>query len=358
MMWRRVLCALLVLAGCAAVPGTAIALSSSAVSLGFGESYAAPDGSSCIHRGIDVALGSGARVEAPLDGTVRFAGRVPGPHGGSVLAVTIETERGAVSLLPLSELSAGRGDELERGEAVGLLADSGDPSSAGSHLHVGLRRGDLYVDPSVLLEAAAPAPAPVSPAPGPASPPPAEPVQRGAEGVELPGTAGAETHAAAGAAASAQAPEPVSEAGAGVTAPSAATGELAQGVTLSPAPGTAVRVAAGALPVSGSPLLAATADVSPSTRLLSLAETALGRLAGWVRAAGPLGFAGIAAAFAASMLLLGRRALEARIASNPPVSDRLGKLLQQLRAGDTLRGLTSCPGPLPSQSRGRLAQRR
>ena len=278
MMWRRVLCAALVLAGCAAVPGTAIALSSSAVSLGFGESYAAPDGSSCVHRGIDVALGSGARVEAPLDGTVRFAGRVPGPHGGSVLAVTIETERGAVSLLPLAELSAGRGDEVERGEAVGLLADSGDPSSAGSHLHVGLRRGDLYVDPSVLLEAAAPAPAPVAPVPAPASPPPAEPVQRGAEGVELPGAASVARSRCRRRGSDSGDPGVGAGAGAGVTAPSAAPGELAQGVTLSPAPGTAVRVAAGGPPVAGSPLLAATADVSPSTRLLSLAETALARV--------------------------------------------------------------------------------
>ena len=246
MMWRRVLCALLVLASCAAGPGTAIALSSSAVTLGFGESYAAPDGSSCTHRGIDLAMGSGERVEAPLDGTVRFAGRVPGPHGGSVLAVTIETERGAVSLLPLAELSAGRGDEVERGEAVGVLADSGDPSSAGSHLHVGLRRGDLYVDPSVLLEAAAPAPAPVAPEPAPASPPPAEPVQRGAEGVELPGAASAACSRGRRRGSELRRPRAsVAGAGAGVTAPSAAPGELAQGVTLSPAPGTAVRVAAG-----------------------------------------------------------------------------------------------------------------
>jgi hypothetical protein len=143
-----------------------------------------------------------------------------------------------------------------------------------------------------------------------------------------------------------------------VPAPSGVPGELAEGVTRAPGPGASVRVAAGGRAAAASPVLAATADVAPTTRLLALVATALEAAFGWLRAAGPLGFAGIVAAFAACAFLLGRRALEARIASNPPVSDRLGKLLQQLRAGDTLRGLTSCPGPLPSQSRGRLAQRR
>ena len=61
------------------------------------------------------------------------------------------------------------------GSPFGVLADSGDASSVESHLHLGLKRGDVYLDPTSLLLAAAPASAATpqeapaaAPAPAPA----------------------------------------------------------------------------------------------------------------------------------------------------------------------------------------------
>jgi len=342
--------------------GAPKAAGATSVVLGFGATYAAPDGSTCTHRGVDIALGSGDPVSAPLDGTVRFAGRVPGPHGGTVLAVTLETDCGTVSLLPLSELSARKGERVKAGSKLGSLADSGDQSSSGTHLHLGLRKGDLYVDPATLLAADQPAPAP-APQPAPAVPGPAMPTE--GTPADAQGTSAAVPPRGASSPANDPAPAGaggragvVAVAGSPNTAGSAVRCEIEPGVTLAPAPGSSLRVAVAGPAAAMTQQVAATADVTATERLASLAESALAGTSGWLRSAGPLGFAGIAGALFACALLLGRGALESRFSSNPPVSDRLGKLLQQLRAGDTLRGLTSCSGPLPSQSRGRLAQRR
>jgi hypothetical protein len=74
-----------------------------------------------------------------------------------VLAVTIATAEGSVTLLPLSSARVKAGAELAEGDQVGVLGAEGDASSAGSHLHVGARKGDLYIDPQALLAAPAPA---------------------------------------------------------------------------------------------------------------------------------------------------------------------------------------------------------
>ncbi len=119
--------------------------------LGFGETYTAPDGTPSTHRGSDLSAAAGSPVRAPLSGRVSFTGRVPGPGGGTVLAVTIATDSGSLTLLPLDSACVRAGAQVAEGDLVGELADAGDPSSAGTHLHVSLRKGDLYVDPVPLL---------------------------------------------------------------------------------------------------------------------------------------------------------------------------------------------------------------
>jgi hypothetical protein len=130
------------------------------VALRFGATYRSAEATtSSTHRGTDISAEEGASVIAPLAGSVTFVGRVPAVGGGTVRAVTIATAEGSVTLLPLSAASVSKGDSLAEGDAVGTLSESGDGSSAGAHLHVGVKRGDLYVDPlSVLaLPVAAPA---------------------------------------------------------------------------------------------------------------------------------------------------------------------------------------------------------
>lgn len=132
------------------------------------------------HRGVDL-LGSPAEpVLAIGAGTVRFAGPLAGrgvvvvDHGG--LRSTYEPVTAAVH----------RGDDVHAGEVIGLLQTPFSHCAPGVCLHLGLRRGSVYLDPLDLLgprpvrlkpltaadagpgplAEPAPAPAPVSPTAG------------------------------------------------------------------------------------------------------------------------------------------------------------------------------------------------
>jgi hypothetical protein len=150
------------MAGCIAALAIALALPASAragwplastapCALGFGATYSATDGTPSTHRGADLPAAAGSTVLSPMSGRVSFAGRVPGTGGGTVLAVTIAGANSSVTLMPLSSADVKTGSELAEGEVVGALAGSGDASSAESHLHVGARKGDLYIDPLSLM---------------------------------------------------------------------------------------------------------------------------------------------------------------------------------------------------------------
>jgi len=135
--------------------------SAARVTLGFGESYSAVDGDGSQHRGVDLEASPGAAVLAPIAGRVSFIGSVPGVGGGRVTAVTIESGNRKLTLLPLARADVKRGAELNEGASVGTLASDGDGSAATTHLHVGMRVGELYVDPLGVLE-----PPPTSGEPG------------------------------------------------------------------------------------------------------------------------------------------------------------------------------------------------
>ncbi|MEX2280450.1 MAG: M23 family metallopeptidase [Acidimicrobiia bacterium] len=98
----------------------------------------APDGPYAGHWGVDIAVDSGAIVESPLDGVVSFAGSVVG-----VRTVTVRQGAFRVSLSYLSAIDAVAGQAVRRGDPVGRAgAPHGIPG-----LHIGVRRGDVYVDP-------------------------------------------------------------------------------------------------------------------------------------------------------------------------------------------------------------------
>lgn len=98
----------------------------------------APDGQYAGHWGVDVAMDEGAIVESPLDGVVSFAGSVVG-----VRTVTVRHGAFRVSLSYLSEVDVVAGQSVRRGDAVGRAgAPHGTPG-----LHIGVRRGEDYVDP-------------------------------------------------------------------------------------------------------------------------------------------------------------------------------------------------------------------
>lgn len=151
-----------------------------AVLLGFGVAY--PGGT---HRGVDLGAAAGTEVGAPAAGRVSFAGPVPADGGGTCTAVTLEFADGRkMSLLPLSDAAVVSGEDVEAGQILGRLASAGDDSSAGAHLHVSLRSGELYLDPGDLVRGAA------SVSDSPAGAPCAPPVPAGSGGMDTaaPGT--------------------------------------------------------------------------------------------------------------------------------------------------------------------------
>jgi murein DD-endopeptidase MepM/ murein hydrolase activator NlpD len=98
----------------------------------------APEGAYGGHWGVDVAADEGYPVVAPLDGVVSFAGSVVG-----VRTVTIRSGEFRVSLSYLASVDVETGNSVRRGDVVGT---SGRHGGVGS-VHIGLRRGDDYVDP-------------------------------------------------------------------------------------------------------------------------------------------------------------------------------------------------------------------
>lgn len=166
--------AMLLLPGAALAAEVQLPFSPADVVLGYGVAY-----DSGTHRGVDLSLAGESEVLAPASGTVVFAGRVPSDAGGTCGAVTIETPSGLrVSLLPFSEVVVAEGSSVEPGSSLGSLASEGDDSSQVSHLHLGLRRGDAYLDPSGYLtpEPTASLPAPTPPS-TPTPPAPQTPAQ-------------------------------------------------------------------------------------------------------------------------------------------------------------------------------------
>jgi murein DD-endopeptidase MepM/ murein hydrolase activator NlpD len=99
------------------------------------------------HRGVDLAGTAGERVSAAASGTVTYAGFLTGrgvvvvDHGS--VRTTYEPVVATVAV----------GDLVTRGQEIGRL-QAGHPSCPGSTcLHWGLREGDAYLDPLLLLGA-------------------------------------------------------------------------------------------------------------------------------------------------------------------------------------------------------------
>ena len=106
------------------------------------------------HSGVDYALGPGTPVFAVADGTVVvaedlfFTGK----------AVFIDHGNGLVSMyFHLSEIRVQAGQDVKKGEVLGLVGSTGRVT--GPHLHLGVRWHDARIDPQPLLEDPAKIPA-------------------------------------------------------------------------------------------------------------------------------------------------------------------------------------------------------
>jgi murein DD-endopeptidase MepM/ murein hydrolase activator NlpD len=89
------------------------------------------------NRGIEYGTQPGAEVRAIGSGIVRFAGAVAGR-----LVITVQHPDGLrSSYLPLEQLEVSPGQRVRAGRLLGLAAGP---------LHLGVRRGERYLDPALL----------------------------------------------------------------------------------------------------------------------------------------------------------------------------------------------------------------
>lgn len=90
------------------------------------------------NRGIDYATTPGAAVRASAEGEITFAGRI----GPSSHVVVLHPDGLRTSYSFLSEASVEQGRHVVAGDVIGI---------AGPVLHFGVRAGERYIDPALLL---------------------------------------------------------------------------------------------------------------------------------------------------------------------------------------------------------------
>ncbi len=111
-------------------------------------------GSSEEHSGVDYALAVGSPVGAVADGTVVVAEDLF--YTGN--AVFIDHGDGLISMyFHFAELKVKPGQEVKKGEVLGLVGSTG--RATGPHLHLGVRWHGARIDPQFLLEDPAKIPA-------------------------------------------------------------------------------------------------------------------------------------------------------------------------------------------------------
>jgi murein DD-endopeptidase MepM/ murein hydrolase activator NlpD len=98
-----------------------------------------------FHRGVDIANKAGTPIYSPWDGKVvraassRYSGRFVVVQSGGV----------RLTFMHLQSFSVSKGDQLRRGDQIGLMGSSG--RATGPHVHLEMRYGGKTHDPSLAL---------------------------------------------------------------------------------------------------------------------------------------------------------------------------------------------------------------
>ena len=98
------------------------------------------------HRGVDLFAPPGTAVLAPADGVVTFVGFVVDRH---LIVITHGELRS--TLEPITTTLT-LGTQVTQGQVVGIVSD--EPAHAPDVVHWGVRRGDVYLDPALLVHPA------------------------------------------------------------------------------------------------------------------------------------------------------------------------------------------------------------
>lgn len=113
------------------------------------------DGGVRVHKGIDIFAPRGRGVVAVTDGIISFIGDQP--KGGHCVWLT--TENGASFFYAhLDRWAPGlyEGMEVQAGDLLGYVGNTGNARSTPAHLHFGINQNDEMVNPYPLLARAAP----------------------------------------------------------------------------------------------------------------------------------------------------------------------------------------------------------
>jgi murein DD-endopeptidase MepM/ murein hydrolase activator NlpD len=119
------------------------------------DSWHAPREGGRVHKGIDIFASRGTEVVAVSDGTVSYIGdQRLGGH-----CVWLTTENGASFFYAhLDRWAPGlyEGMEVQAGDLLGYVGNTGNARNTPSHLHFGVNQSDEMVNPFPLLRAALP----------------------------------------------------------------------------------------------------------------------------------------------------------------------------------------------------------
>lgn len=109
---------------------------------GFGRRKDPITGRLAFHRGLDISARRGSPVRAPADGIVVFSGR----NGGLGRVVRISHDFGFTTVYGhLDKITVEAGEEVHRGQQIGLLGNTG--RSTGPHLHYEVHLEGKAVNP-------------------------------------------------------------------------------------------------------------------------------------------------------------------------------------------------------------------
>ena len=120
------------------------------------DSWGAPrDGGSRPHRGIDIFAPRGTAVIAVTDGIISYIGDQP--KGGHCMWLTTESGT-SFYYAHLERWAAGlyEGLEVQRGEILGFVGNTGNALTTPPHLHFGVNQNDEMINPYPILARALP----------------------------------------------------------------------------------------------------------------------------------------------------------------------------------------------------------
>jgi murein DD-endopeptidase MepM/ murein hydrolase activator NlpD len=123
---------------------------SGGVSSAFGRRFDPLNENPAFHEGVDIRGGIGTKVKATADGRVRDRGY----HGAYGWFVELDHGNGFVTMVcHLKKILVKDGEKVTRGQAVGLLGNSG--RTTGAHVHYEIRHKGRPVNPRSFMAVSA-----------------------------------------------------------------------------------------------------------------------------------------------------------------------------------------------------------